>query len=276
MCAGLLYFLFYHPYFKVKEINISGAENISVEEIRETIRGFLEGEKYYFLAQDNIILAPARKIERGLLDKFLRIRSVKVSKKIPRALSVKIKERQRAGIWCKIEKTRTEQPAEEIATSTEDNLLIATSTEEIMAEEASFKREIKECFYLDREGTIYKSSPFVSGSWVVNIYDPSSTAGLGEQVVASETVDFILLINEEIKKVHTAAGQSLGKVEFEIASAEDLRAILPSGCQIYFNPSYSGQYQIRALQMILDEEVKESYPSLEYVDLRIEGRVYYK
>ncbi len=64
--------------------------------------------------------------------------------------------------------------------------------------------------------------------------------------------------------------------DFDFISIEDLRGTTSLGWQVYFNPAYSIDSQIKALETILDEQIKGDYKSLEYIDLRIEGRVYYK
>jgi len=50
----------------------------------------------------------------------------------------------------------------------------------------------------------------------------------------------------------------------------------PWGVEIYFNPSNSVESHINALEAVLEEKIKDDYNSLEYIDLRIKGRAYYK
>jgi len=64
--------------------------------------------------------------------------------------------------------------------------------------------------------------------------------------------------------------------DFEFVSDEELKATTIQGWQIYFNPSVPAISQIDALKVILKNETEEGLAALEYVDLRIEGRVYYK
>jgi hypothetical protein len=61
-----------------------------------------------------------------------------------------------------------------------------------------------------------------------------------------------------------------------VVSAEELIAHTSGGWEIYFNPSDSLDAQLNALEKVLEDQIKGSYLNLEYIDLRIEGRVYYK
>ena len=65
-------------------------------------------------------------------------------------------------------------------------------------------------------------------------------------------------------------------IDFEIVSFEDLRVITSQGLHIYFNPTYSVGSQLEALRIVIEKEIKQELDSLEYIDLKIEGRVYYK
>ena len=76
-------------------------------------------------------------------------------------------------------------------------------------------------------------------------------------------------------KTVSPTSMSLEIVDFEFVSIEDLKAKTSAGWYIYFNPAYSVDAQIRALEMVLENEIKDSN-SLEYIDLRIDNRVYYK
>jgi len=81
-----------------------------------------------------------------------------------------------------------------------------------------------------------------------------------------ELVEFILFTRQELPEI----------IDFEIVSFENLIATTNKGYQIYFNPTYSARSQLEALRMVIKKEIKQELDSLEYIDLKIEGRVYYK
>jgi len=140
------------------------------------------------------------------------------------------------------------------------------------------EKRIGRCFTLDQEGVIYRESALIEGGFILNIFSGKAAAPpqIGDEVASRETMDFILKLKNELPKTKTAGAAALSAANFEIVSAGDLRVKTSAGFEIYFNPGYSMETQINALRMVLDNEIKGNYVSLEYIDLRIEGRVYYK
>ena len=235
LLAGSAYFLIWSPVLWIKEIEVRPlASSMSVKEI---VQENLDEKIWQVIPQKSFLLVPLEKIRKEILERFPEIKEVVISKKIPNLLIVEVSERQSIGIWCQTESTTTEPV-------------------------------IRQCFCLDKEGIIFRESPLISGSFILNIFNfKKEPAVLGEKVASPEMVDFIL---------KTAQGLFLKIDNFEIISPEDLRARTSDGWQIYFNPTYSANRQINALKTVLKEKIKENANSLEYIDLRIDGRVYYK
>lgn len=242
LLAGLIYFFIWSPVLWIQKIDVRPLRS----NISAIVQNNLEKKIWRFIPQKSIILAPIDKIKEDILDNFPEIKEVIINKKATNLLIIEIIERQSIGIWCQTERLKIE----------------ATSTEPIINEPV-----VKQCFCLDKEGIIFRESPLISGSLILNIYSqPDRTVDLASQVTSPEMINFIL---------KTAQGLSLRIDNFEIVSPEDLRARTSQGWQIYFNPAYSVDSQLKALEIILEEEIKET-TSLEYIDLRIDGRVYYK
>ncbi|MAF20820.1 MAG: hypothetical protein CMI55_04015 [Parcubacteria group bacterium] len=241
--VGLAYFLIWSPFFWVKEIEVNQAQ-FSSQSI-EIVQDILNQRFWKLIPQKSIFLVSADKIRTEILDRFPEIKQVAVIKKIPRRLEVIIDKREKIGIWCQIEW-----------------LDLATSTGQILNRE----RKINQCFQIDNQGVIFKESPLISGSMILNIYSQDQSVQIRDEVISSEIVDFVIAVNK---------GLSLRIDDFELISIEDLKAKTSAGWHIYFNPSYSADAQIKALEAVLESEIQDPN-SLEYIDLRIENRVYYK
>ena len=110
----------------------------------------------------------------------------------------------------------------------------------------------------------------------MNIYGVGQSPQIRDEIIKPEMIKFILSIREGMPKIKTAYGSLPEAADFEIISFEDLRMTTARGWQIYFNPEYSVEKQLRALEVAWEDEIKDSINSLEYIDLRIEGRVYYR
>jgi len=294
LLAGLAYFLIWSPVLWIEKIEFKefrDSPSDTVLDSRTVSEGLslivpivqknLEEKLWQFLPQKSIILAPKNKIKEDILASFPEIKTVVVNKKLPQlralasltkmagaAIEVIIEERKSIGIWCQIEEVQSGF-----------GLSTTTSSEDVEPQDQPIDSQpkITKCFYIDKEGIVFKESPLISGSMILNIFSSKKqSVELRNEVVSPETIDFILTINEELPKIKTVAGPSWQILDFKTISPEDLRVSTSQGCQIYFNPAYSVDSQLKSLELTLEKEIKENWSSLEYVDLRIDGRVYYR
>lgn len=251
LLIGLTYFLVWSPFLWIEKIEIRSSKvplYYTSGEIREIVKNNLKGKLWQIIPQKSIALISSSKIKNDILNKFPEINQAIIQRKLPNILIVKIWERESIGVWCKIQKIESE---EELATSTQEFI----------------ERKIDQCFYIDQQGIIYRRAPLIKGNLVLNIYsDKKQTADIRTQVTSSEIINFILSIRNGLETI----------IDFEIISLEDLRATTLNNYQIYFNPAYSVELQLEALEIVLEKEIKQDYISLEYIDLRIQDRVYYK
>ena len=253
---ALAYFSIWSPYFWIEEIEINsvkGAKYYSKEEIQEITQKVLQEKLWQFIPQKSVLLASASGIKEGVFNRFSEIRLVEVSRTLPHSLVIGIEEREPVGTWCQIEYLGEN----------------STSSDRI--------RKVKDCFNIDKEGIIFKESPLIHGKFVLNIYqEKDDSINLRDKVASSQVMDSILRIKSDLDKIKTTDDLSLSVADFEIISKEELRVKTNFGWEIYFNPSYSTESQLKTLELVLLEEIKEEYRSLNYLDLRIEGRVYYQ
>ena len=284
LVIGLIYFFIFSSFLRVEKIEIKGAESVSVSEIENIVQNSLSEKFSGIIPLKSLILIPVHEIKADILGVFPKIASVEVNKKFNldffgrlamfikwvnsgqtdlqssvngsnNILEIKIKERESVGVWCQIKMV----PA---FNGIENN----TTTEIIETEERG------QCFYLDKEGIIYKESPAMDGSLILVINDlRKRNIGIGEQVISRELMDFILMAKEKLPEILNIRG-----LNFSIISIQDLRIMTSLGWRIYFNPQKPVDKQIEVLKRVLEEEIKEAREGLEYIDLRIENRAYFK
>jgi hypothetical protein len=267
LLVGLIYLAVWWPYLWIKEIEVKETKSVPVSEIKKIAQENLEKKVWWIVPRQSMVLVPINKIEKDILDRFPEIKIVNFYRRWPDSLLIKIEEREKVGIWCQIE-------YEEIETST-------TSTEAIEEEilprqKIKPEKKVNQCFYIDQEGIVFKESPLISGRLIVNIYSRKDSVKIRDKVVSPEIINFILAIKKGLPEIKTVSELLLEAVDFEIISLEDLKVTTDLGWQIYFNPTYSVDSQLNALALVLEQETKQAVDSLEYLDLRIEGRVYYK
>jgi len=129
-----------------------------------------------------------------------------------------------------------------------------------------------DCFYFDKEGVIFEEAPRSFGSLMITVEDErDGEANMGSVVLGHEQVAFIkeargLLSRNFPFSVHTFVITKKG--EYEILTSEGWRVLLDKSAGV--------EYQLSNLKYVLDEAIADQRGELEYVDLRLGNRVYYK
>ena len=187
----------------------------------------------------NIFLATENKIKNDLLKKIPKVGDLEIKKNlIKRNIKLIIHERERIGIVCQAE-------------------------EEL----------IKDCFYIDKQGIVFEQAPQTSGSLVLLIKDYSNREYyLGKEVFEKDLINFILQARENL-----SLEIGLRSLDFSILSwpAKELKIMTNEGWYIVFDLERDAKSQLLSLKVALEEKI-QTRENLEYVDLRIENRIYYK
>lgn len=135
------------------------------------------------------------------------------------------------------------------------------------------KGETIECFYIDEQGIAFEQAPQTSGSLVLSIKDYSDREYyLGKQVFKEHLINFILQAKQGL-----FSDIGLRSLDFSILSwpAKDLKVVTNEGWYIVFDLETDIKNQILSLKTVLEQKIQDR-GNLEYVDLRIENRIYYK
>lgn len=125
------------------------------------------------------------------------------------------------------------------------------------------------CHYFDLEGVLWGNALRSSGSLLLNIDDLrilDETPRILSQDILEPIQKAILDLDEmEIK---------IKRVTIPTEAVGDFRIDSTAGYYILFNNDTDISGQVKILKILLDEKGEEFKP--EYLDLRIDGRVYYK
>ncbi len=129
------------------------------------------------------------------------------------------------------------------------------------------------CFYLNKDGIILKDAPQTSGSLVILIKDYSDMDyKLRDKILDKSFLDILLQVKEEL-----FSKMGLRALSFDIDSypIEELKATTNEGWYVLFNLKKDIKNQLLTLKVALNEKIKNR-TNLQYIDLRIENRIYYK
>ncbi len=252
--GGIVYFLFFSQYFQIKEVKISGTKTISEEFLRKGINAELSKKIYFFASQDNLFLFSSGKIKKTFLKEFPKIRKVSIKRGTPSFLEIRIEEREMVAIWCN---------------SASESQIDSTNSPPV--DSASLPQN---CFFIDGDGVIFENAPIIQGNLIFKINDKRNleNIGLGNRMLEAGFVKRLFEVKKNLEE-----NLNISFPEFAIPDINVFEAKSSLGWKIISNFSSDlDSAQMQALKKILDEMKPEEKESLEYFDLRIGGRIYYK
>lgn len=185
----------------------------------------------------NLLWFSSDHTEELLAQAFPRIASVDVSKNIfTRTVAVSVVEREPAGIACEI-------------------------------------GDSGRCFSFDRDGVFFAEAPRIEGASLLKVAEQSlADVVLPRHQYSGELVAFMTQIKKE---AHDRAGVTLAS--FSVRSEfGDIEAKAVEGFTVFFTMTQDAAVQTHILKNILVTEIKDQAPQLDYIDLRVENRAYYK
>lgn len=135
-----------------------------------------------------------------------------------------------------------------------------------------FKKQ-QECFYFDEEGMAFDQAADSSGTLLLMVEDRvRENKKIGEQVAEPELTAWLLRLRQALD------GAKIGLAK-AVIPAEQFRVDIKTteGWEIYFNVLDDLDSQIKALTVFLANKVSfEQRSQLQYIDVRIPQRVYFK
>ena len=126
----------------------------------------------------------------------------------------------------------------------------------------------EKCFAFDDKGIIFSRGTPSEGSLIHNIRDYSNrTIGILSVVLPED--EFINL--KEIFEVVELAGMNYKFLEIKDLSLKEIKTSGGSGPTVYFSLRFSPKFALTAIQ-----EIGQGISKLQYLDFRVENKVYYK
>lgn len=258
--GGIGYGLFFSPLFEAREIAVRDQKGVPLSPaLREAVRLSLAGKS-------RLLMASEQSIKSIITAQFPEVADARIEKNFTeRALTVRLSLREMAAIWCKARLVIASPP------TTFGGGASATSTQELALNEQ--QEEISDCFYVDQNGIAFQEAPLTLGALIVLVKDFSGREIiLGAEVTEQKLMKFIVNFKDWMAKNSDAAVN-----EFSVEDEErHLRGSAAEGWYIIFNDFQPAEAQGFIVKKVLEEEIKEKRKDLEYVDLRLENKVYYK
>lgn len=230
-------FLLLSGRFQFKNASLSGNVSISSEEILHSVDMYLAERVLWFFPRSSVFLFRPRALEARIRKEFPRVAEASVSRSYSRELAVRVSERSPWGLYCK--------------TDTAD------------------------CFYVAEDGVLTAEAPHLTGNAVFRIRDYRARAAfflLGNTAINEsdaayirQVVDFLMhQYNVSVREI------ALGRV-FE----DQTEIVTNEGWQVLFDERTNKERALENLSLVLGQHITDR-TLLEYIDIRFEGKVFYK
>ncbi len=270
LIGGLIYLLFWSPFFKIKGINITGNNFSDQTKIEAAVKDILNQKIWRFIPGDSFFIISTQAIKEKIEKAFLEVENVSVRRDIAEGLKISLSGRQSAAVWCQGQKL-----AEVASTSSSVIFSLTENSSTTLPEETALWHlpEVKKCFFVDKNSFIFREAPKISGTILPTFYDQTEREiNLGSTASASSTLEFVDLIQKAMKE----NGVSFQGFLINNVNNPDIIALTSEGWQIYFDLNRSAQAPLKVLETLLNGDLSEKRASLKYIDLRTANRVYYK
>lgn len=236
LVAAIFYFIFFSGYLNIREVSVLGIDAPVSDEIKRISSEAISGRRF-LVPRGNILIFSSGQLVGAIENQFPVLDEVTVEKQLPGKIIIRVKEREKAGMVCGGE-------------------------------------EKAECFYFDGQGVIFKESPeIISASLLLLKDDSVAGISLPSQKYDKKTVEFIRAVKKDFTD---QVGIGVEYFHF-INSSGDIAAHVDKKFEIYLaSGDHSPEDQARILKSILDGEIKDKISALDYIDLRVDNRAYYK
>ena len=123
------------------------------------------------------------------------------------------------------------------------------------------------CKYFDEEGSVWGSATKSSGSLVIVVEDMRQ-----EKEMDSDILNDVMLISKQLKEMNIFINKFIIPDKF----IGDFNALTSGGYELLFNADSDIKEQLKVLEIFLKEKRGDPDFKPQYIDLRINGRIYYK
>ena len=236
----LIYVLFFSPQLEITFIRISGLNRVSEGSVRSVVDNKLSEKYLGFIAKNNLLIFRPSMLGKDLVGQFKYIQDVQINKVFPHTIEIIVKERKLSMLFC------------------------GTSA----------------CYTLDENGISYPAANFTQEELakedLITLNDSGGSQFDGEERPLE--VDFRTFVLGIGSSVQDETGLVLKKTyETTNRMSGDLKVETNDGLQIYFNESVGLEKSAATLRAVLENKIaKEQQKDLEYIDLRVDNKVFYK
>ncbi len=253
--------MFFSSFFKVEKIVVSGNKAVNADEVRQTVE-IVANKKVYKFLDNSLILIRTGDIEKAIMEKFNNVNNISVAKKFPKTIVISIMEKPADILWCnriKVEKVLSPAKASE-------NNSEAAGIENLSS-------DASQCYLSDEANIIYAKAQGDTAAGGVKIFRDDSII-IGDKIADNTVKTFIRVLSNNF---NSKTGLEFSYLYLPPLASRELHLITKNGWKIFFDLNRSADDQIDVFNSVWQESIPENYKNnMEYIDLRVQGRVPWK
>ena len=262
---GFVLFVTRVPLFRLASVTVSGNRFVSAESVQDLASAAIlrSSWSHRVLGAENLTTWP-KELSADMLRALPTLKSVTVEKSYYRhSVLMNVQERQPMGIWCK--DATTIEVSAVASTSVPEN----ASTTQPVSDEATAP-SVTQCWWYDSGGVLFRRAPSAQGSLIPVVHDYSrSDLGLFKTVLPDALFANLLSVFDALSRAQVAAASvKLINIDFQ-----ELEVDTYSGLKFYFSLRFPADATAQVIDTLRQDN---SFGRLQYVDFRVENRVYYK
>lgn len=234
----VVYFLFFTNYLRVTDLKVESLDEEFNNILQNNIKDWL-GQTYLGLKwHSNLLLLSTADLQGLLQNKFPVIADLKINKNFPHGLHIYATEKEHYGTWCLASRTPPR------------------------------------CFQFDLVGEAFKETSPSTGFLIFTVLDyRPRNIDIGQLAAEDNWFSTLFLVRENLLKQNIKIGEFIIPAD----SFDEFQVKIAEGWPILFSISTDTTRQIDALAQFLREREKDKNATrLEYVDLRVQDRIYFK
>lgn len=232
-------FLIRNKNLLISDVEIMGNQVTRDEDIQKITVDNLSGSYLWVFPKLSVVLYPANKIERDLLNLIPRLATANASLTSAKSIKVTVTERLPFALYCS-DTSDSENPSH--------------------------------CFFLDESGFIFSPSPaFSGGVYMIYSSDPAIETPLRSQFLTREEFQDLSKFLALLPRMHIAP-------ELFTKRGDEYELTLVSGPYIKWKTGQNlDNLAINLESFLLNSSLKpEDISQLKYIDLRFDNKVFYK
>jgi cell division septal protein FtsQ len=250
LAFGVVYFLFFSEWLQINSILIEGNKTTDKKLVLDATEPYLHKKRFFLFPSNNYFFVPTSQIGREIMGNFKRVSKVDVKRSFPNSVVIQMEEKKAVLLFC----------------------------------------SNKGCVWVDEEGVAYNKSsysealadssrpgePRKAGEVVIVQDNSHSDLPIGQLVTDPANVEFS---NSLWQLFPDKIGKELDLLSTPLPSAQEIRAHTKEGWTVYLDMTLDLTKNLELLNRVLNQELKEKEGGtvcLDYIDLRVVDRVFYK